>query len=565
MGGITTSTIINKVKYVGIFCLTLAILSTIGLNIISSYSNTKTISNAEEVSNDNTINSSTLANTDLSAISLSISSHSATGDSNNGNLSLQIPQGGGIVAGRHTVTVSAGSEIASYGVYLNGGNEEDNTDLVNTKADNLPNAGTLGTSIPSMKWNGDFSMPTGFSLHGNAWGVAIPKEYSTTYNSKQDYEDLVINPAPSSDGPRYNFSGIPPMSVGQEGGVNMVLYSPDSTRDIYYGVMVENPSAMLAGYYTAQVVYTVTAELKKPSISSVSPNPIRTNTAQRVTLTGSNLDIVSKVTIDDRNTIRDCTNISASTNGQSLICTLPALSNTGTYTITVETAGGQTAMVNLEVIPPVPSITSVSPNEVNVNNNTTVLTITGSNLATTSSVYIDFANIGTMDDGEECVIVPGSITDTQVKCTAPSRSVAFGPFPVGLITDGGDVSKSGAVSYVVQKPTITDNTVTPKMLIFAQTMGKSVSFTMKGTNLDAVASIRLYIDKVYSMGDRDNQECKVSRNDGSSIQCNVSRWIIWPYSPSSAGDVVPIYADLLSNTGEILQTVEDFCIILGPF
>ena len=270
------------------------------------------------------------------------------------------------------------------------------------------------------------------------------------------------------------------MSVGQEGGVNGVLYSPDSTRDIYYGVMVENPSAMLAGDYTAQVVYTVTAELKKPSISSVSPNPIGTNTAQRVTLTGSNLDIVSKVTIDDRNTIRDCTNISASTNGQSLTCTLPALSNTGTYTITVETAGGQTAMVNLEVIPPVPSITSVSPNEVNVNNNTTVLTITGSNLATTSSVYIDFANIGTMDDGEECVIVPGSITDTQVKCTAPSRSVAFGPFPVGLITDGGDVSKSGAVSYVVQKPTITDNTVTPKMLIFAQTMGKSVSFTMKG-------------------------------------------------------------------------------------
>ena len=57
---------------------------------------------------------------------------------------------------------------------------------------------------------------------------------------------------------------------------------------------------MLAGDYTAQVVYTVTAELKKPSISSVSSNPIRTNTAQRVTLTGSNLDIASKVTVDDR-------------------------------------------------------------------------------------------------------------------------------------------------------------------------------------------------------------------------------------------------------------------------
>ena len=81
----------------------------------------------------------------------SISSHSATGDTNDGNLSLSIPQGGGLVAGRHTVSINAGNEIASYSTFLNGGTNEngvDNTDLVNTMADSLPSTGSLITNIP---------------------------------------------------------------------------------------------------------------------------------------------------------------------------------------------------------------------------------------------------------------------------------------------------------------------------------------------------------------------------------------------------------------------------------
>ena len=100
MGGITTI-IINKVKYIGIASLTIAILSVLILNIISSYSSSNTNSNAEPVGN-----VSTLANIDPASISISISSYpssSSTGG-NNPNLSLSIPQGGGIATGRHTVT-----------------------------------------------------------------------------------------------------------------------------------------------------------------------------------------------------------------------------------------------------------------------------------------------------------------------------------------------------------------------------------------------------------------------------------------------------------------------------
>ena len=51
MGGITT--IINKVKYIGIASLTIAILSVLILNLISSYSNSHIQSKAEPISNSN--------------------------------------------------------------------------------------------------------------------------------------------------------------------------------------------------------------------------------------------------------------------------------------------------------------------------------------------------------------------------------------------------------------------------------------------------------------------------------------------------------------------------------
>ena len=94
MGGITT--IINKVKYVGIACLSLAILSTLVLNIVSSYSSSKVNSNAEPLAEVSTSANEACDpnNTNAaSCISMSISSHSATGDTNDGNLSLSIPQG----------------------------------------------------------------------------------------------------------------------------------------------------------------------------------------------------------------------------------------------------------------------------------------------------------------------------------------------------------------------------------------------------------------------------------------------------------------------------------------
>ena len=566
MGGITT--IINKVKYVGIASLTVAMLSIIVLNILSSYSNSQTLSNAEPVGNASSTNSttdtSTLANVDPTSISISISSYpSATGDTNNGNLSLSIPQGGGLVAGRHTVTVSPGSEIASYDVYLNGGTNEngvDNTDLVNHLADTLPNTGSLATSIPSLAWSGDFSIVGSLPMYGNAWGVALPDAYSDSglYNDKSDYESLITNPASSSDGPAYAFSGIPPLSMGQPDGNNPFEnkifndVAVSASTDLYYGVKVGNPSTMLAGDYTTNVVYTVVAELKTPNITNISPNPIRTGTANRITLTGNNLSIVNRVTIDDRNTIRDCTNIthSGTNNDKTLICTLPAISNTGTYVITAETPGGQTATTSINVIPPAPTISSVSPSEINTNNTTTALTITGSNLATTTSVYVDFNNNNKSDSGEACTIQ--TKTSGQVVCVAPSRSAAGGPYTVRLTTDGGNASKASVVSYVAPVPIIAR--VSPSEVNALSSFWQDVTFTVVGSDLDSVRKITLYLDGDTS-GGANQQDCSIRNSSSSSLTCTVYSWSLVPVWGNE-----PIRAEMYDAGGALLGTNEAFCM-----
>ena len=548
-------------KYLGIACLTLAILSTLILNIVSSYSSNKVNSNAEPISNSNA-NLSTLANTTLdpTSISISISSYSATGDSNDGNLSLSIPQGGGLVAGRHTVSVNAGNEIDSYSVFLNGGTNEngvDNTDLVNTMADSLPNTGSLTTSIPSLTWNGDFSVINSFPMQGNAWGVALPDNYPGLYNDKSTYESLITSPDSSSNGPMYTFTGIPPISDGQHVPNqplmgNEIIRQEDNSlasTDIYYGVKVDDSSTMLAGDYTANVVYTVIAELKVPSITSISPNPIDTGTSNKITLTGSNLDIVSKVTIDDRNTYRECTSLTHS-GSTKLTCTLPAISNAGGYIITAETAGKQTTTTTIQVKLPAPTITSVSPNEINTNDSAATLTIVGTNLATTSSIYIDFNNNNMADSGEACTVK--AITSTQITCTAPSQSTAGGPYTIRLTTDGGSASKAGAVSYVTPVPVITR--VSPSEVNSLSSFRRDVNFTVTGNNLDSVRKITLYLDGDTS-GGTNQQDCSIRNSSSSSLTCTVYSWSLVPVWGNE-----PIRAEMYDAGGVLLGVNNAFCM-----
>ena len=469
--------LVTLTKYLSIACLSLVLISTIGLNLYRTYSSSNIESNAEPVTSD----TSTLASVAPTSISISISSYPATGDSDNGNLSLSIPQGGGLVAGRHTVSVSVGSEISSYTAYLNSATEDAN--LVNQSGGVIYSESSSSYGMPS----------TGIS--NNSWGIALPSHWGAMYADASVYESLITNPVKSGAGSNYEDTNYPvaaiapPNNFDYSYSIGEVKYVDGSGTtalpSVYYVVRVDNPSTMLAGDYTTNVIYTVVAELKTPSIDSVSPNPIDTGTSNKITLTGSNLDIVSKVTIDDRNTHRECTDLTHS-GSTKLTCTLPVISNAGDYIITAETAGKQTTTTTIQLKLPAPTITSVSPNEINTNNSTTALTIAGTNLATTSSVYIDFNNNNKADSGETCTI--RTKANGQVACTAPSRSSTGGPYTVRLTTDGGSASKANAVSYVSPTPTVTSvspSTVSPNDI------GKTLTFTIRGHNLSNIVQIQL--------------------------------------------------------------------------
>ena len=349
-------------KYTSLACLTLAILSTLVLNIISSYSNSSTRSNAEPVSNSST---STLANNNDSStcdpnntnaescISMSISSHSATGDTNDGNLSLSIPQGGGLVAGRHTVKVVTNSVGgASLDLYT--------TDLANlTSVDNQD-------SIISSATNGNNYYDTTWPLQNSTWGVAMPSSnYANQmgrYNNADIYEQYVTNPGPIKDTGTY--AGISPKFAGiikvdqdsQDNQIDTMIEQWSSAgaymQNIYYGAMLDNPASFPAGDYSTSVVYTATVKLpSKPTITSIDPSQYELGSGadSTVTIAGTNLASTYKVYIEsntDSTKQYDITSTITNLTDTELTVTIPTDQTNpdleaGDYTIHVVTQGGE--------------------------------------------------------------------------------------------------------------------------------------------------------------------------------------------------------------------------------
>ena len=190
--------LITLTKYLGIACLSLAILSTLILNIVSSYSYSKVNSNAEPVGEASTLdnnNDSSLCdptNTNAaSCISMSISSYPAT----------QIPQGGGLVAGRHTVSVKS-NNINGYQLRVEAasGIEGDTHNLQGVNLELVHNDGSVDKehTIPSLTQDNGKSVNYGntMPIENNTWGIAIPGSslYGSSYDDVSVYESYITNP-----------------------------------------------------------------------------------------------------------------------------------------------------------------------------------------------------------------------------------------------------------------------------------------------------------------------------------------------------------------------------------
>ena len=347
MGGITST--INKVKYIGIASLTIAILSILILNIISSYSPSNTLSNAKSVGSSSV---STMADTGLnsdSSISISITSSSPTGG-NDANLSLTIPQGGGIATGRHIVHLDVGSDIGRYQILLNSKTEE--TSLVNENDDSQV--------IPSIKqYYSDIYGIEGLEntlstiSQDNAWAYSV-NPWSYDNNGPSTVRGYVSSLPPASDGDViYGGEGI-----DKTGAQNV---------EVYYGAKVSNLLTVPAGNYAASVVYSATAELQEPILTSFTPTTYELGSGEdnTLTITGRYLSSANKVYLMDTSTgeanyCTDITLVSNDANGNTVLtCKIPTdqtdpavIEPNGDFELFVETDGGYTSLAGFKYIQP---------------------------------------------------------------------------------------------------------------------------------------------------------------------------------------------------------------------
>ena len=319
-------------KYLGIACLSLAILSTITLNLISTYSSSNTNSNAEPVGD-----VSTLANIDPASISISISSYpssSSTGG-NNPNLSLLIPQGGGIATGRHTVTISVGSDVQEYRARFSSKTEE--TALVNESDSN-----TKIPAIDTFHVDGDGSTEdlerVLAGVSGNVWAYSYEEHGKAPAITMARVDALP--PASSPDIFQYDLDAV-----------------GTSSTDINYGVKVEHPESMPAGNYVANIVYTATVEqLRQPILTSVAPSTYELGSGadNTIAITGKYLSTASKAYLVHASTGEQyyCTNLQVTSTDASgsatLTCDVPTDQTNpniepGTYGVYVLTNAGETA------------------------------------------------------------------------------------------------------------------------------------------------------------------------------------------------------------------------------
>ena len=315
MGGITTIT--NKVKYIGIASLTIAIISILILNIISSYSLTNTTSKAEEVSN---------ANTDPSAISLSFSNAtgSCTDTSNPANICLSIPDSGGIATGGHTVTVNAPTD-SDYELTVS--SKDEATALVNGS-----------NSIPTVTDSAGITSLT--NLPDRTWGMSITS--AANPNTGAIY------------GLRPNSS--PLLIANTQSGTGLVPNG--SSIVVQYGVNVQTPSSMPAGNYAASIVYTATAIVPPVSISRFILNDtVVAGYQKEFAVEGKKLATTTGIKLCRSNNTNECFSASnvrtypGTSQADTLVSfTNPVLNTLGEYDVVAQTSSGEATLRNAFIV-----------------------------------------------------------------------------------------------------------------------------------------------------------------------------------------------------------------------
>ena len=305
-------------KYLGITCLTLAILSILVLNIVSSYSSSSIESNAETASATLSNDATALANSSSLSISFSNATGSCTDTSNPANICMEIPDNGGIATGGHTVTINT-ADGTDYELTISGKEEE--AALVNND--------DSAVVIPTISggYSGDVESVLTSESSDVAWA------YSTSVASGDGTNSWYTYPLLGSSSPTVVLNG--------QSGKNSV--------DVRYGAKVADSTKMRAGNYSTNVVYTVTAKVPPATLSNLIQNDtLLTGQQKEFAVQGTNLGTATRVKLchaDDQYlcyVTDDVTTYPGTDQAETIMSFItPDVDITGVYDVIVETAGGE--------------------------------------------------------------------------------------------------------------------------------------------------------------------------------------------------------------------------------
>lgn len=198
-------------------------------------------------------------------------------------------------------------------------------------------------------------------------------------------------------------------------------------------------------------------EITIPVVTSISPNPVKAGA--QLTISGTDLDLISSVVFGGSKTVQEFT----SKNASELVLTVPANALDGKIKVIPASAVEVEYSELLKMV--VPVISGITPNPAKTGS---TLTVTGTDLDLITSITFGGGKTGTIQSG-------GSATQIMVDIPADAAdgTVSFGT------AAGTSVVSSETITF--EKPAITS--ITP-----ASTAAHG-EITITGTNLDVVKTI----------------------------------------------------------------------------
>ncbi len=239
-------------------------------------------------------------------------------------------------------------------------------------------------------------------------------------------------------------------------------------------VFVTNPSP--GGGTSNSLILTINNPV--PSISAISPDSVTAGASDfTLTVNGANFISISSVTFNGR--ALSTTYVSTT----QLRATVPAsaVTTAGTFSVTVANpppGGGASNAQTFTVHNPVPSITSISPTQVDAGSGDLTLMVNGTGFVATSQVQLDGQDLVTtyLSATQLSAVIPASMLVTP----RTASITVFNPAP------GGGTSNAVTFTVISSLPPDPVVVATPVDRTVATTLGAAIEFLYTGS--DAIQS-----------------------------------------------------------------------------